>query len=342
MKVTYLIGAGASFNAMPLVEQIPKRLEDLILWLKSEDHQLDKDNSYFDHPQISSKKTKFQHQEILIKDLIELRSQAMRGNTVDELAKKLKNNTTELTKIKVLISILFTWCQLENNFDRRYDRWLAAHTGQSHLNLPPNVVFLSWNYDHQFEMAYTEHTKNKSIDWSVKNLNVVTRHSTNSQLNQKTGFGVYKLNGSTSILDETKQNELFFLQHFQHRLDKKMVEYFVGQYAQLLQYRPEYFSLSFGWDDQNDLFMAEVRRAIAGTMILIVIGYSFPQINIETDRKLLKGMNSLKTIYVQDTKPEKVIPRIQATLQQWSNIAIVPHSDCDRFMNVNDAPLVMA
>jgi len=80
MKITYLFGAGASYHALPIVNQIPQRLDSMIARLKSNEFEF---NSHDSHDNIP----KNQILDEILNDLRWLRDSSEKHASVDTLAK---------------------------------------------------------------------------------------------------------------------------------------------------------------------------------------------------------------------------------------------------------------
>ena len=75
--------------------------------------------------------------------------------------------------------------------------------------------------------------------------------------------------------------------------------------------RPERMCLlNFAWEKQDVKFEKEyshrLQDAIKDATALVIIGYTFPFFNRETDTLLLKEMPNLKKVYIQDPFPKNV------------------------------------
>ena len=96
--------------------------------------------------------------------------------------------------------------------------------------------------------------------------------------------------------------------------------------------------LYFAWENQDwtkELF-TKVSQDIQDANILIVIGYTFPFFNRETDRFLFKNMPNLKKIYIQDPNAEQLKQNIQPVLSSEQNVAglgnhITTITNCSQF-----------
>jgi hypothetical protein len=156
--ITFLFGAGASKGALPLVSEIPDRLEHLINLLEKDEFKLDS-NSTFDQLKLKDSKSKRDYQIELIESLKWLQSESKRHASVDTFAKKLfiKSNYQALKKLKIAISVFFIFEQSINKPDFRYDAFFASLMDDSG-DFPENLRILSWNYDYQFELAFSEYS----------------------------------------------------------------------------------------------------------------------------------------------------------------------------------------
>jgi len=114
MQITYLFGAGASCQALPIVNQIPPRLENMILRLERNEFDFSNDEIYND---LSLQKTL----DNIVDDLKWLKVSAENHASVDTLAKKLylKERYDELDKLKRALSIFLLLEQLINPADKR-------------------------------------------------------------------------------------------------------------------------------------------------------------------------------------------------------------------------------
>lgn len=66
-KVTYYFGAGASYGALPIVNQIPDRIENLISLMKRDEYKLNSEISYKENN--IARFSQLEIQELFIEDL---------------------------------------------------------------------------------------------------------------------------------------------------------------------------------------------------------------------------------------------------------------------------------
>lgn len=84
MNITYLFGAGASREALPIVNEIPSRLKKIIEILRTNNLHISNQESFKDVPE----KTQFQLLEQLIEDLTWVLEKSENHASVDTFAKK--------------------------------------------------------------------------------------------------------------------------------------------------------------------------------------------------------------------------------------------------------------
>jgi len=119
-NVTYLFGAGASCNSMPLVRDFKKRLED---WKTYFGRNVVNNSSKTDEFFKRSESTVSSHYEGFLKDIEKLISNLGNHNSIDTYAKKLATleRHDDLHNLKTLITMFFMFEQKVNTPDIRYD-----------------------------------------------------------------------------------------------------------------------------------------------------------------------------------------------------------------------------
>lgn len=65
--------------------------------------------------------------------------------------------------------------------------------------------------------------------------------------------------------------------------------------------------------------------------ILVVIGYSFPDVNAKIDLEIINSMPKLQRIYVQDKYPQNVIQQMSPLLNERIRNCIEPVTDVTEF-----------
>lgn len=179
MKITYLLGAGASANTIPVVANFRHRMMEMRTFLQTQlNPQFDSQNK---SPKVHSK----YHDAIrdIIGDFDWIIDEAGEYFTIDTLAKKyyLKDEMAEMKRLKKVLITYFTLEQYifvrsipnenytfqKNSIDKRYDSFIASIAQKSivtsekdklsdewtNIRLNDDIKILSWNYDLQFERS---------------------------------------------------------------------------------------------------------------------------------------------------------------------------------------------
>ena len=351
MNLTYVLGAGASANALPLIRDMDKRIDVFVEHLISEDG--------LDVNQINE-----------LKKMVE---EIKRHYTIDTYAKKIflknKGNDLELLRLKNFMGSYFIYEQLRkdksdqigkylydkasNNYDRkdifsvynsiiepvdyRYDSFFAAVL-KNDLNkgvyLPNNINFISWNYDSQLEISLMNFIDGSGMDEIQKKLNVFPNPRM-SQLNENSS-AVVKLNGTAGFYsDKKKYGDLFDFR--EHQLDRDSFDILRNiNFEGRLKYKN---SIYFAWNNDDDVSKARqyARDIISHTDILVVIGYSFPYFNRDVDRYIFKALEEKgRIIYIQATESTFESIKNRAIGASLVFRAAKPFIELDQFLIPND------
>lgn len=293
-KVTYILGAGASANALPTVKKtdcnsgLSDTMRELANWLE-------------EHKEISAEHGIF-IQEI-IRDFRWLADNSDEYGTVDTFAKSLylHQKWDELKRLKFLLSFYFT---IEQLVHRKLDkRTLIFFTSvlQYKSILPTNIKILNWNYDSQLQIAGNtfqqeeyNHVGGVSIQTpALFNYYPSVGYDYNSNVND---FGVVHLNGIASMYTESdKTNRSLHIENHGNNLNE-IISLLKGKEGKNL--------ITFGWESTLIHKRIEIAKSIVKeTDYLVIIGYSFPFFNRVIDKEVfesLKESGKLKKIYYQD------------------------------------------
>ena len=334
-KTIYYLGAGASFGrrdnegkvleGIPVVSEIPSHFDafrDYIAKAVIPDGLITF-NNYINSSSSDVEREKM----MLLEDIDGLKDKIQEHATIDTYARKLylTGNKREFAKLKDVLCLFFIWEQLENKPDNRYDTFFANVLQMQTLALPKELSIISWNYDSQLEIAYKAYNRKGELPIFEKNIV--------NQWPDLPVFGrVFKVNGSATFADKT------IIPWIQEDLNSTAAVQLIQYYAYVrsdtsslgFQFKTH---LSFAWEDSpnNHKMRDSIVATIQDTEQVVVIGYSFPFFNRETDREIFRGMTNLKKIYVQDIKPESVILSLAAVLPLDNRIKVISVQDCAQF-----------
>ncbi len=334
-KTVYYIGAGASYGkrnssgdileGIPIVAEIPLQFDSFREYIANAVIQNGKIT--FNHFITSSSEDVTREKEILLRDIESLQVGIREHATIDTYARKLylTGNKLEFEKLKDVLCLFFIWEQLMNKPDKRYDTFFANVLQSQTLSLPSELSIISWNYDSQLEIAYKAYNSRKDLPIFEKNIDGEWPDIIN-------GGRIFKVNGSATFANKTiipwiqddKQTTaaVQLIQYYTYvRSDTRSLGF---------QFKTH---LSFAWEsskNQQNMQMS-IQKTVEDAEQVVVIGYSFPFFNRETDRTIFGSMPHLKKIYVQDITPDTVIQSIAAVLLPGSDIKVIPITDCTQF-----------
>ena len=260
--------------------------------------------------------------------------------SIDTFAKKLfiKGEKANLKRLKIAMSIFFIFEQALHKPDSRYDSFYSAILDSSIHNLPKNINILSWNYDYQFELAFTAYSNQLDIDQNNSMLRVKSKHwdSYDSE-----GFGIYKLNGTTGMYDSTRYNSHYYINNLHNSVNKEFVKTITRNFVVATYLNNIISTLSFAWEEEYTRFNRKgiidmAMDSSSDSIALVIIGYSFPFFNREIDRKIIGNMTKLKRVYVQAPDADILIERFKAIRDDLSEIEILPKYDLGQFVLPNE------
>lgn len=340
-KITYLLGAGASCGALPVVSDFRQRIKELAEGLKTYTREQLNEEAFATLPHFLREKNQVLGK--MICDFNWLLEQSEYHQTIDTLAKRfyLAKKSDDLRRLKQTLILFFTIEQMfiytspfrapvtRKGIDKRYDGFIAtlANPDIMGIKLADNVKVLTWNYDLQFELGIKRFVQ-LSINEIKREFQIFPNHNTNrDQIPAKfdiNRFAFVKINGNAvwNSSDERGidiQNTLYD-KYFESKDEKGFLSELIEEYdsrfnktGREIEKATQYFN--FAWESnkefkdkyeghQNNLETAiEIAKK---TDVLVVIGYSFPVFNREIDKLVFDNMNKIKKVYVQDKDPEKV------------------------------------
>ncbi|HUX56318.1 MAG TPA: hypothetical protein VMV47_11390 [Bacteroidales bacterium] len=336
-KIVYLFGAGASAGSLPVVNNMNERIGSLVHRLSEEDLILSDDQT-FTGIEVGSFQSKREHQLTIIEGLKELESACNKHYSIDTYAKKLwiRNDLNGLKKLKALLSLFFTIEQIRNPPDPRYDFFLASLL-KSLNGFPDNIRILSWNYDSQFEYAYSEFSNNTDVANIKKELNIYEKNMpiTNYKEND---FCIFKLNGSTDFCIKANPEPVpfYFSSKTDNKFDKNTVAYITRAYVSGLYSSAIDSLFSFAWEEPNSEFIQGIIHHTFNAEVLVVIGYSFPYFNRTIDRMIIQRMKNLEKVYIQSPDAHDIIERFHSITNDINPKNVIPKLHKDYFYLPNE------
>lgn len=349
-KIIYYIGAGASYGekrtvlhpsglnsvdeiiinaGLPIVSEIVSRLRTFHKYV-------DGINTSVENNEIEIWGLRFTEvnkeledsKQKLLEDIAWLHNETIKHATIDTFAKKLylSGKTSDYKRLGKVLCLYLVWEQLDHRSDQRYDTFLASVLTENELQLPREISVVSWNYDSQFEIAYSNYSNNGLFVFDkfgdVQDLPNCGR--------------IFKVNGSASFRGMPTPLEigagkidkgvalLWYYNHCDVHVDIKGFD----------QIRPR---LSFAWEQgemANEKMMKAIQKTVSDAETLVVIGYSFPFFNRSVDRGIFNYMDHLNTIYIQDPSAGEIsqnILNVMTDLQKAQNVRIITKANCIQF-----------
>ncbi len=343
-NITYLLGAGASANTIPIVNNMRYRFKDVVNFLSI--HLKDKNNITAYSSLDRNIQTYNNYLNNIIEDLDWLESEALQFQTIDTLAKQYYlTNNENLKRLKKTLIIYFTIEQLlsikantRENYvfvkskELRYESFFASVINKidnTRIEVNPNIKILSWNYDQQLELALKTFTK-KSISSINTEFQIVPNENNYEKPNidlefDFSKFGCVKLNGTAKWDKLISSSPDIPISTFEYYHESKDTQYILGlvlkeydtiknyRYGQHLRNSLLYFN--FSWESDNNYHEKYssyyLNKKIAvdiarNTNILVIIGYSFPVFNRKTDKEIIDNMGDLEKVYIQNPNCDNI------------------------------------
>lgn len=344
-NVTYLIGAGASagkrdregaiLEGLPCVNEIPLRINNIITLLRNTPipRNITWQNSQLG---LKSKEDWDKAREVLLNQFQELYKHCTENATIDTYAKKLvlKREIDKFKHLEHILTLFFMFEEMRYRPDSRYDTFLANILTEN-LRFPDNIRFISWNYDNQFEIAYSEYNPDDNLLVGSKRTIFNLRHEitkingTASFINRDQKFATYRRKFLEEI-QNTHENGLY--SEAQAKENRWVLE-LIFLYKLYIEGKEDNTDLSFAFDYNypSDQILQSIDYIIGTTDVLVIIGYTFPFFNREIDRKILQHLKPNAKIYIQDIYPERIKQSLKAVSPDIKEENIILLSDVDQF-----------
>lgn len=339
-KITYLLGAGASYNSVPIWAQQAETMQQIAGNILSQ----------INPPEDSTIPDEYGllNDEILIdffNKMLEFSNKAVEFGSIDIYARRLSllKRYSELNDLKFCLSIYFDLWELfsfknykigntQLNFsqiDKRYYSLLSILLEPKNdftPKIPDNVKFCTWNYDLQLELAFSSFLKT-----STNNLKTINEHipfsdpiNTYNFNGEKIDNIVYHFNGHRGIfISDQKAHENIDGSHkddfwkYLKRLKSNFVHFRDISYTSCIKY---------SWEE-DEIQKEKWKNIFRNTDILIVIGYSFPAFNRRIDTELFRSLspNIYQIVYQDPNASINMIKILNQNLKE-ENIKILDNS----------------
>lgn len=323
LKITYFLGAGASYNSIPIWKAQASSMIDLgnnILKIISENNVINMfEDGKYSH--LINNKELINLGELLIK-------YGEKGNeygSVDIYAKRLFliNQKEELKLLKSIISIYFDLWEsdlfpkykiepiLEDHksplsyekIDKRYYSLFSIilEKIKNHPKLNKKIKFISWNYDLQIERAYESFLANKTTSLQELNnhINFLDKNNTTQtpdivHLNGHRGMFNFDKTSYDTILPKNIKSIYSLLSNLTNNRNDFNIKNKMPDYSNFIKY---------GWEEKGNA-LENAKNIMKDTNILIIVGYSFPAFNRKIDTELIwtfeKNNLEYKKVIYQD------------------------------------------
>ncbi len=342
-NITYLLGAGASAFCMPVINNMRSRISYLLEKLEGFSDKKNNPDAYLEYGFKKEFQEEYDQLRAELIWLLEESEPHQTVDTLAK--KYYHTDADSLLRLKRALIFYFLLEQLidiqtgpidfkngnvyrkKDIPDKRYDSFIASvlMNEPGKVKIKSGIRFITWNYDMQFEMSFQKYFKNADayIFHLQKYLQVLPSRrciddlSYYDQLNLNE-FSLVKLNGQALFDNEDKNNYRTILNEVP-RYEKDRLNHFFSYSRQMFQtdwkQKNLFKMFNFCWEHSSgapayayaglDRTMEFVKKIAEKTEILVVIGYSFPFFNRETDSFLINNMKSLQKVYIQDM-PERV------------------------------------
>lgn len=281
-KILYILGAGASANAIPPVQGLNSAIVrwgnvmeqyGRVLELR-EAHSINRLSRLF----------------------LRFGEEASKSYSVDTLARKyyLRKDDETLGKLKTVIALTIQLESLNSNTDLRYEAFLASLIDEKTLALPETIRIFSWNYDLQLTEAYLQILNKFIADKDKLYYEEVDKHTRLTRLNGS----IYNDSTFSSSFDDIDDIEPNL------RLKLNKPSQLVHGLVSFLEDRKSRWynlnnigSIKFAWEEERSFLELAAFRPT----IIVVIGYSFPTYNRDVDKNILNTLERTteSKVYVQ-------------------------------------------
>lgn len=327
-KITYYLGAGASYNSCPILEKQAEMMIKVAQFEIREYTSVRNGSGGFNRQifnfNLEEKNTlKKDNQLQILWHIGYFGNKAKEYNTIDTYARKLflNDEIEELNLLKMSVSVFF---DLWENFhesryhslselkyqkiDYRYKSIFSILLNKENgIKLNNNFKFISWNYDLQIENAFKMFLKNEEEN----DFNKINEHFKFKEIQENSEVNdIFHLNGYRGFFtDRTNKEDK---KEFIIKISNDFEDYWknIEWLFESIEKGSANFNnfIKYAWEHKlNDNFFEKIAKVINETEVLIIIGYSFPAFNREIDQYLFSkiDLDKIKKIVYQDPNGNK-------------------------------------
>ncbi|MBL7702028.1 MAG: hypothetical protein JNM14_07240 [Ferruginibacter sp.] len=344
-NLTYILGAGASYESVPLVKNFARRF---MFFVKSM-------GELINHPDVSfpdSKNIKKLHSFSL-----GLYKEISSHQSFDTFFKKLFH-TQEYARInlyKKVLNIYFLWesATIQNGnasendinekqegdfikkskIDKRYDALVAGLLVPKKGIIQPycKVNFLTWNYDLNLLMSLKNYlAPNNTIGGFLSSIDKgggVWKYKEDFTIINMNGYFYRSEINNLTTITNVQINELIFSIIKEDYFDDMVIDH-------------DSNLLKFAWESENKLIPI-AKLVIDGSSNIVIIGYTFPLYNRLVDLSYLEqSIISHKKIFIQDPNGDIIRQNLIDYYQLKDNQILEKNlksiKDCDSFYIPSD------
>ena len=333
-KICYLFGAGASANALPLVNQINDRVLLLIKLLTKKEHEFGEDRNHY---------SPFSNKENLLfvmDDLYWLLSllDKEKGLTIDEIAFDLNKPPHEdYDRIRKVIAVYFALEQVFYGVDYRY-KVFFRNLSKPNYDYRKELKILTWNYDSQIEMGFSSILDTNNLSTIRSKIGFRTK-MIEKQNEMRADSFVYQLNGSATYYQSRGFRHHYFNHEIAENQNIKALTEICNSYRNVDKNKDTHSGISYRFDEhfKDNELEKEVLESTLDTEKLVIIGYSLPNFNEDLDRKIIQNMALLKKIYLQAPDAVRLSRKIENILGKRHNkVEIITETNTANFLLPNE------
>ena len=337
-KITYLLGAGASYQACPILSELGEKMETMSSQILDKKYNAEYNINIYTRDNF----------ENLAQIIGYFGRKAKEYGTIDTYAKKLSLNSDlefELKLLKLAISSFFIVWELTNDsiktrdfrkyvdIDLRYISLLATYLEKSDEDLPMlnrRIKFISWNYDLQLEKAFKSFISEK---YNPSFSNLTKLFSYNFSLNRIKNWDVdlLHLNGLCGFYDSSDPIPKSLLNRCESKQMIDILEKIKFTYDSVSSSNISFDNhINYAWEQTE---LAKQKREYAKKIftesdVIVIIGYSFPPFNRQVDQMLFDELKGRETkVYYQDPNASEDLIRNFINTNMCEIIAIKDRLD---------------